>query len=515
MKTIVILFDENNKYEEEKVFDGKSALELCRLAADSLNLPVQVLNAQKDGLFTISSLFDALKNIAESENAQTVVFSYADCPFLNKAITQELLATHSDYKAEYTFAEGYPYGFTPQVLDCGTIAILAELAKTTAAQTGAQKITRTSVFDLIKTDINSFEVETVLAPVDWRLLRYSFDCARKEHLLACTQLYKACANKSELFNNDIVELSKKAAENPDILKTVPAFYNLQLAQKCNGSCSCCPYPKALKEKEGCLPADSDKIMDTDKAFNLIQQIADFSGEAVIGLSAWGECFNHPDLLKIIEKILSYQGLSVLIEADACAIPADFAGAVKELVEKAPERTNGWQKLMIVAAIDGFSEQTCRTLRSKDFDLKKAVSAVEALEQAVPGSVYPQFVRMNANEAELESFFRYWNEKTNESHGNFILQKYNSFAGILKNEEPADLSPLERNVCWHLRRDMTILYNGDVPMCWSCILENIQGNVFEQGIQAVWKKSDDEIKNQICRKYCEKCGGCDEFYTFNF
>ena len=44
-------------------------------------------------------------------------------------------------------------------------------------------------------------------------------------------------------------------------------------------------------------------MDTAKAFSLIEQIADYSGEAVIGLSAWGECFNHPDLikLKIAEK----------------------------------------------------------------------------------------------------------------------------------------------------------------------------------------------------------------------
>ena len=123
--------------------------------------------------------------------------------------------------------------------------------------------------------------------------------------------------------------------------------------------------------------------------------------------------------------------------------------------------------------------------------------------------------MNENESELESFFRYWKEKTNESSGNLIIQKYNSFAGLLKNEEPADLSPLERNVCWHLRRDMTILSNGDVPLCYCSVLDDIVGNVFEQGIETVWNAFNEEVQNQMNKKYCKKCGGCDEYYTFNF
>ena len=365
--------------------------------------------------------------------------------------------------------------------------------------------------DIIKTDINSFEVETVLAPVDWRLFRFAFDCRKKENFIACQKLFEQCGAGTE----DPVELSTAAAKNPEILKTVPAFYNLQLAQKCQGKCSYCPYPAALKQKEGIEPAAATKTMDFNKACALIEQISELSGEAVIALSAWGECFNHPDLLKIIEKILSFEGLSVFIEADGCSIPDDFAQKVATVVNAAPERTNGWQKLMLAVSMDGFTAQTCATLRGPGFNLEKSVEAVKALQEALPGCVYPQFVRMNANEAELEGFFRYWNDKSNATGGNFIIQKYNSFAGLLKNEEPADLSPLDRNVCWHLRRDMTILYNGDVPVCHSRVLNDIKGNVFEEGLTAVWKKLDDELKNHIDQNYCEKCGGCDEFYTFNF
>ncbi|MBO4533557.1 MAG: spiro-SPASM protein [Treponema sp.] len=496
MKSIVVLFDEKNKYENEKVFGGKSAVELCNQAASSLGYTVKTIS----GLSDVSSLFENLNQICRENDSQSVIFSYADCPFLNKELTQELLDTHFEYKAEYTFAEGYPAGFAPEVLDSGTVAILSELAKTTAAQEGKKKISRKSVYELIKTDINSFEVETVLAPVDWRLLRFNFDCAKKENLLACTKLFELTQGKGSA-----AELSKTAAECNEILKTVPAFYNLQLAQKCQGKCTYCPYPAALKAAFGIAPQDAQAVMDTQKAISLIDQISQYSGEAVVGLSAWGECFNHPDLYKIIEKILSYEGLSVFIEADGNSIPQDFAQKAAELVNKAAERTNGWPKLMFVVSMDGFTEKTCKSLRGDQFDLQKAVNAVQALEKELPGCIFPQFVRMNANEAELEGFFRYWNEKSNASGGNFIIQKHNNFAGLLKNEEPADLSPLERNPCWHIRREMTILCNGDSPVCYCRVLGNIAGNVFDQGIDAVWKKYDKELG----------CGGCDEFYTFNF
>ena len=45
------------------------------------------------------------------------------------------------------------------------------------------------------------------------------------------------------------------------------------------------------------------------------------------------------LLKIIEKILSYEGLSVFIEADGCSIPENFASELAKVVNAAPERKN--------------------------------------------------------------------------------------------------------------------------------------------------------------------------------
>ena len=49
----------------------------------------------------------------------------------------------------------------------------------------------------------------------------------------------------------------------------------------------------------------------------------------------------------------------------------------------------------------------------------------------------------------------------------------------------------------------------------CLYENIGGNVFEQSLEEIWKKSDDLIKDHMNNKFNNKCGKCDEWYTFNF
>ena len=158
---------------------------------------------------------------------------------------------------------------------------------------------------------------------------------------------------------------------------------------------------------------------------------------------------------------------------------------------------------------------------------KAVNAVSILEGRFEGAVYPQMLRMNANEDELEAFYRFWHDRNSPSKGKVIIQKYDHFCGLLSDERPADLSPLKRNPCWHLKRDMNILWNGDVPLCREWILDRSVGNVFEMSIRNVWDKLEGLSQEDIDRcLHCQKasspdpliekkCGACDEYYTYNF
>ena len=182
---------------------------------------------------------------------------------------------------------------------------------------------------------------------------------------------------------------------------------------------------------------------------------------------------------------------------------------------------GYEKIMISINLDAASSGTYAKLRGKsEGDFEKALSCVAKVSDLFPESTYPQFTRLNENEGELETFYRYWNEKSNPSGGNLIIQKYDDFAGSLPPCKPADLSPLERDPCWHLRRDLTILVNGDVPSCRTCWKDNIIGNAFTQKLEEIWHKTDELLGNHINKNYCcagkcANCEKCDEWYTFNF
>ena len=450
MKSIVILYKSQNDYQQLPLFNGKDALTLTKEAFEGIdclkNVEIKTIERAK----SLGDVLELMCEAAKNAQAENVVFSYADCPFINKNLTEKILDAHIKYKAEYTFADGYPYGFSPEVINAGTLNILKELSKTTQNGLGQELMDRESLFNLIKTDINSFEIETVLADTDWRLYRFAFHCGKYENYSACRSLF-------EVKNtDDVEELSKLASENPHIIKTVPGFYNIQICDGINADSIYLPYKAAYEAKNKLSPVNNKNNM-------------------------------------------SYENFSKLIE---------------KINENACNRTNGWKKLMVAVTMDSVTEQKYEELHGCK-GLQKAKNAVEMLEKYIPGSVYPMFTRINHNEPELEAFFRFWNEKDSPSKGECIIQKYDNFAGLLPEWKPADLSPLDRNVCWHIRRDMTIYSNGDVPLCRTCLYENIAGNVFEQSLEEIWKKSDDLIKDHMNNKFNNKCGKCDEWYTFNF
>ena len=512
MKTIVIFYsDKNSSYADEKVFDKKSARNLSLEWAKTLGFDSFFVSS-----FTMKELFCEMNSICKQENASTVIFAYDDLPFLNVPLSKTLLDSHLECKSEYSYADGYPYGLSPEILDAGTIGILAGLSDSTFVDEGSKKVTRTGVFDFIKKDINSFEVNSILADDDWRLYRFSFDCGKKENFIACQKLF------AELKNNPAEsadKISEIAAGMPEILKTVPGFYDLQITTKVSGNAIYSPYEQFCKKscdgvgKNG-EKSSGEEFLSFEKIAELVEKIASFSENAVIGLSAWGDPIYHPELAKIIEKILSYKGLSVFFETDALCFTDELCQNLKSIVEKSDERTNGWQKIMIAVKLDSITEDTYKKIHNSDGSLQKAAEIVAKLNCTIPGAVYPQFVRMEENEAELEQFFRFWNEKSNPSGGNLIIQKYNSYCGTLPDKKTADLSPIERNACWHLRRDMTILIDGNVPLCRCMGFESV-GNAFNQPLEEIWQKFDEELKNHMNKNYCEKCGKCDEYYTFNF
>lgn len=516
MKFIVLLFSDKNEFQDKKLFpsaDGalKSAFERSMewakaLSCDGAEKEISLLEGKG---WTSGQLLENIAQAAKKAAADFVIYANAAAAFLDLPLSRKLIQDHVEYKAEYTFADGYPAGFAPEIIDSGAAAIMAELCKTVSAQAAQKPVSKDSVFDVIKGDVNSFEIETEIASEDYRLLRMDFTCSTTQGALASEALAKkvAAAGKQALLDLDtekvgeenVLALCREAAVEPQVLKTVPAFYNVQIEGRLFSKSRFSPYEA------------SESRMPFEKFQGLVQKITDFSGSAVVGLSLFGEAAMHPDFDKFF-LCLAKAGHSVFVEIDGGCLPDFLQGAAYKNIRAslAGQETRG--NFYFAVALDAASQEKFSLFHKGD--LQKAADAVKELAADFP-ETYPQFTRVQDNEDELEAFYRFWSDKNSPSSGKIIVQKYDNFCGLLPDAKPADLSPLVREPCWHLRRDMDILLDGSVPLCRDRFSEEALGNAFDDSLRDVWLKKDSLLAEHIQKRYGGACGKCDEYYTFNF
>ena len=541
MKKIIVLFAESvNHYSFEKSFGKKSAFErsmelssffdetvltliLCtkenRTQIESLSLSFKNVKIIDKDFWSCSDVVGAISEECESFGASCAVFSWADCPFISKKLSLELMDMHLKYKAEYTFADGFPYGLAPEIIDSGAAKILYELCKDTCRSAGEKQVGRDCIFSIMSSDINSFEIETLISEKDYRSYRFEFECSSKAGFYLCTNVYKKLSeqNISDELDFDAIKLSDTAVSLPNAIQNLPAFYNIQISAKNNTKSVYDPLEQCaekLFKRDEFSKLNSFLQMNFCDFEKLLKKISDFSETAVIGLSCFGEPLLNDCFYQFAEKVLSYPKFSLFIETSGLEVTEELA----QKIALAAQKNNFGGELGNInwaVCIDSSDSLMYEKIHGIDgANYQKVVSSVAILSKYFPKHVYPQFTRMNANENQLESFYRFWKEKENPSGGILVIQKYDNLAGILPDEKPADLSPLERNVCWHIRRDFVVLCDGSVPVCRTRAKE-IFGNAFTDELDEIWKKIGSEVEKQMKNDYCKTCRACDEYYTFNF
>lgn len=516
-------------YAFDCIFEGKSAfekvLDWAMKTSDSGNIFVLLSSKETQNCqFTASiekyqkikpltllcyddwnrcTLFAHLAECTEED--VPLVYAFGDTPFLDTAITNQILQQHDEFKGEYSFADGYPVGISPEVLDKGLVSILKNLVTQDERYTPIP-LTRESIFDTLKVEINSYEIETVIAPYDYRYLRFTFACDRQLHQNLCKKAFDLSLQQ-ENAGRPIYDLAK---ENTDCLAPLPAYYSIQIASYCGGKCTYCPYPREYEKKMGHNPCFAKEknpqcFMLLENYKELITKISDYSKEAYICLSHFGEATMHPQLKDIIALSLQYPKLQLVIETTGEGLSEKL---VEELVSVAASYEKGLERLIWIVSLDAFDEEKYKELHGDNQSLGKAVALLEYLQKYF--SVYAQFIRMNENEAQLENFYRYWKEKNC-----VLIQKYDSFCGLLPQRKVTDLAPVIRNPCWHLRRDMNILVDGDVTLCKSACLSAVIGNALKEELPAIFAKQKEIINLHLNNQYKDLCKDCDEYYTFNF
>lgn len=444
----------------------------------------------------------------ESQGFDNVIFQFADTPSIDPVLTAELIARHERYAAEYTFAEGYPVGLSPEILASGITQTLARLS---AGQQGP--VRRDGIFELIKKDINSFDIETIMSDQDMRHLRITLACDTRQGFLTCEALEGI--NGANAF--------KLANSRASLLRTRPAFYSIQVAGPCPVSCIHCPYPAYCLSGTSSSPKidvrSRTDFMDPNAFFTLIDRIASFSHNAVVSLSLWGECALHPDIPALIEKVLSYPSLSVLIETTGLGWSQSSIEKIARIASASGPREQPVSSINWIVSLDACSASRWESLHtglpplsSADSLFSQALHTMESLCSRFPDSVWPQMIRMKDNEEELELFYRSWKEKLSR----VIIQKHDHFCSTIQDRRVADLSPLVRRPCWHLGRDMSILIDGTVPLCREDLYAaRSLGNALTDELEHIWNNGAPVYEQHLCGNYEGMCGACDEFYTFNF
>jgi spiro-SPASM protein len=413
-----------------------------------------------------------------------VFYFHADCPFLDAGLARTMHANHRRYWADYTFADGYPVGLTPEILTRETVGRLRGIAGD-----GSGPPRRDTVFSLIKRDINSFDIETEISPADMRLLRLSLTADTERNFLLLSRI-------AEQGGRDAASICALLNAKPDLHRTLPAFFPVQIVERCPQACAYCPYPVAcgnVMEKTGSMAVEDFS--------RLVKKIAGFCGDAVIDISLWGEPALHPQAQEIISAALGEPGIELVIETSGVGWQPGVLPRIMGASTKQPQ----W-----IVSLDASTEETYRRLRGQGF--AEARRTVEELMGLCPDRTWVQAVRMKDNEEDLEAFYKAWKARTE----NVIIQKYDACAGMLPDRRVADLSPLKRFPCWHLKRDMAVLCDGTVPLC----REDVRGaaalgNALKEDLREIWTRGEEAHRAHLSGVYAGICADCDEYYTYNF
>jgi spiro-SPASM protein len=408
-------------------------------------------------------------------------YLFADAPLLDTGVARKMIELHRDEIAEYTYGEGFPAGVSPEILKTPLFARCASLL-----EKGGGEVDKGSVFAALSKEINSFDIETLFAPENLaqRRIELSTSLRRNRILVERVASEKGMSCSYEEFCSLI-------REKPAVLRTVPSYAEVEVTNRSASPCLYSPLP-FLKREEGDMSLEHYGVV--------VDALAELSEDISVSLSYLGEPLLHPGIREIVERTLARPQVKLILETDGSLFsPAfsDFLAALK------PEN------LFVIFDLDAVQDGTYTNLRGSR--LRNVERNLRYLLGKGVKNVYAQFVRMDLNEGEMLPFFEQWEKEG----AKVIIQKYNSFIGLLPERAHYDLRPLDRMPCWHLLRDLVVFRDGRVPRCKQDLNGAFDfGNVLDDGAGKAWEKGLAHYLQHCSGRFDAGCSACDEFFTYN-
>ncbi|MCG6147448.1 spiro-SPASM protein [Leptospira levettii] len=403
-------------------------------------------------------------------------------PLLNTSLTEKIWNRHKNFFSQYSYSENIPPGLIPTVITREFLSSLPDHLTT-------------DIHSFFLKNINQYDVDIFFQSPDLRQLRLDF---RYHSLRSNTLINGLLAIAEEIPYEDLLSTLK---QNPELYRSSPSYMEWEIYKGCELSCVFCPREFIDKSNDGSfVPLATVKSLVSKFQKELTSPIT-------ISLSGNGEPLLHPEFTSIIKEILTLSQLKELIIETALYKNVDhLVSLILEL-----DQTNK-EKLCIITNLSTLKEKTYQTLYGKK-GLTTVLESVDTLSKLLPkNSFYVQMIKMKEVEDEIDPYFTSFEKKGI----NIILQKYNRFANQLPERRVSDLTPIHRDFCWHLTRDLYVNVTGDVSICKQN-QPKIIGNLFTESLSDVWKKGQESFRHSFNGehdKISAPCLNCDEWYTFN-
>ncbi|MEE1290659.1 MAG: spiro-SPASM protein [Spirochaetota bacterium] len=410
--------------------------------------------------------------IKEVKNSDHVMVMNATNPFLDKNFIHNMFSRHKDFMADYTYSIGYPDGLLPTILSVSCLKQLQEISKNVEIDVGECK---DYLFQLLSKDINSFDVETFISPVDLRIKRCSVGNSDAGELIFTSALVEKLG-----LNASFDDLVLFISQNSQYLFST--IYSLFIDITNNEATSATYLPKNTSTVD---------FMDLGTIQKIAQEFSEINSKIKVIIGNKCEPMIHPDFVNVV-NVFAEKGFNVIIETFANVLPENLS----EISE--------FDNVTFVFKIDAQNENTYRMIHPNG-DYKTAINNYEKVKE-LGFKAYFQIVRTVETENDIEVLIK-------NKQSNLLIKKYSSYCNVLADKKVVDLSPLERFECYHLRRDMYLDSAADV---YYCIYSDKKiGNAKLEKITELINKQKNAFISHAQGQMSDFCKLCDDYYTFNF
>lgn len=440
----------------------------------------------------------------KNQNNFTLVLS-ASYPLFSISKNSHIIEEAEKYLVDYYYGENFPEGVVGEVFKNSIIDELIKLSNSKDCY--RQNI----IFDILLKNISLFDIDLIegfdyylpyrisLSISDFsslpliysifnsRILNKKNNDEKKLDLIAKLEFFKI-SEFENLLNIEWEDL-QNILRNLENLYTIPKTYIIELSSKCNFSCIHCPYPKGLER--------DSQFLDKERLFSFIEKNKIFFNDARFIIGGFGEPFFHSDFNQIIEYLSKNN--KVYIETNGSFLNDDFF-----------DKFENKENIYLIVSLDAINEQTYKSL-GKKMILSILIKTLSNLLEKYPDNVFISYLRMPQNDEEIEPFY----SNFQKFEKNIIFRKYNSYSMKLENLEIADLTPVERFPCYHLRREIFILSDGKIALCYSDFNGKILNLTIEDDIIKIINSMKIIYKNHCENSYIDLCYKCNEFYTYFF